>query len=72
MIKTSDILDENDKHLRDKNIDVTFPLKEETKINEEIIIIKLLGNETIENIILFFKEFVYLYFNNKWISLRYP
>ena len=31
MIKTSDILDEKDKHLRAKNIDVEFPLPEETK-----------------------------------------
>lgn len=31
MIKTSDILDEKDKHLRNKNIDVEFPLKKETK-----------------------------------------
>ena len=31
MLKTSDILDEKDKHLRAKNTDVEFPLKEETK-----------------------------------------
>ena len=31
MLRTSDILDEKDKHLRAKNIDVEFPLKEETK-----------------------------------------
>ena len=31
MIKTSDILDEKDKHLRAKNYDVTFPLSEERK-----------------------------------------
>lgn len=31
MLKTSDILDEKDSHLRAKNIDVTFPLKEDTK-----------------------------------------
>lgn len=31
MLKTSDILDEKDAHLRAKNVDVTFPLKEETK-----------------------------------------
>lgn len=31
MIRTSDILDEKDKHLRAKNIDVKFPLPEETK-----------------------------------------
>jgi hypothetical protein len=31
MIKTSDILDEKDKHLRAKNVDVIFPLKDETK-----------------------------------------
>ena len=31
MIKTSDILDEKDKHLRAKNIDVTFPLSDEKK-----------------------------------------
>lgn len=31
MLRTSDILDEKDKHLRNKNVDVTFPLKEETK-----------------------------------------
>ena len=31
MLKTSDILDEKDKHLRAKNVDVEFPLNEETK-----------------------------------------
>ena len=31
MLKTSDILDEKDKRLRAKNIDVTFPLKKEEK-----------------------------------------
>lgn len=31
MIRTSDILDEKDKHLRAKNQDVEFPLNEETK-----------------------------------------
>ena len=31
MIKTSDILDEKDKHLRAKNIEVTFPLSKERK-----------------------------------------
>ena len=31
MIKTTDILDESDKHLRAKNIDVTFPLSKEKK-----------------------------------------
>ena len=31
MLRTSDILDEKDKHLRAKNIDVEFPLPEETK-----------------------------------------
>ena len=31
MIKTSDILDEKDKHLRAKNKDVTFPLSDERK-----------------------------------------
>ena len=31
MIKTSDILDEKNKHLRAKNIDVEFPLSKETK-----------------------------------------
>lgn len=31
MLRTSDILDEKNKHLRAKNIDVEFPLKEETK-----------------------------------------
>ena len=31
MLRTSDILDEKDKHLRNKNIDVEFPIKEETK-----------------------------------------
>lgn len=31
MLKTSDILDEKDKRLREKNIDVTFPLKKEEK-----------------------------------------
>jgi len=31
MLRTSDILDEKDKHLRAKNIDVEFPLNEETK-----------------------------------------
>jgi peptide deformylase len=31
MIKTSDILDEKDKHLRAKNIDVQFPLSKERK-----------------------------------------
>ena len=31
MLKTRDILDEKDKRLRAKNIDVEFPLKEETK-----------------------------------------
>ena len=31
MIKTSDILDEKDKHLRAKNEDVEFPLSKETK-----------------------------------------
>lgn len=31
MIKTSDILDEKDKHLRAKNTDVEFPLNKETK-----------------------------------------
>ena len=31
MLRTSDILDEKDRHLRDENIDVEFPLKEETK-----------------------------------------
>ena len=31
MIKTSDILDEKDKHLRAKNKDVTFPLSKERK-----------------------------------------
>lgn len=31
MIKTSDILDEKDERLRNKNIDVTFPLKKEYK-----------------------------------------
>ena len=31
MIKTSDILDEKNKHLRTKNVEVKFPLTEETK-----------------------------------------
>ena len=31
MIRTSDILDEKDKHLRAKNEDVQFPLSKETK-----------------------------------------
>ena len=31
MIRTKDILDEKDKHLRNKNIDVEFPLDEDTK-----------------------------------------
>ena len=31
MIRTSDILDEKDKHLRAKNTDVEFPLDKETK-----------------------------------------
>ena len=31
MLRTSDILDEKDKHIRAKNKDVEFPLKEETK-----------------------------------------
>ena len=31
MIRTSDILDEKDKHLRAKNTDVEFPLNKETK-----------------------------------------
>lgn len=31
MLRTSDILDEKDKHLRAKNIDVTFPLSKEKK-----------------------------------------
>jgi peptide deformylase len=31
MIKTSDILDEKDKHLRAKNTEVTFPLSDEKK-----------------------------------------
>jgi len=31
MLRTSDILDEKDKHLRAKNVDVEFPLNEETK-----------------------------------------
>ena len=31
MIKTSDILDESDKHLRAKNKDVDFPLSDERK-----------------------------------------
>ena len=31
MLKTCDILDEKDKHLRAKNTDVEFPLKEEEK-----------------------------------------
>ena len=31
MLRTSDILDEKDIHLRAKNVDVEFPLKEETK-----------------------------------------
>ncbi|MBQ2873414.1 MAG: peptide deformylase [Bacilli bacterium] len=31
MIRTKDILDEKDRHLRDKNIDVEFPLDEDTK-----------------------------------------
>ncbi len=31
MIKTSDILDEKDKHLRAKNVDVSFPLTKERK-----------------------------------------
>ena len=31
MLRTSDILDEKDKHLRAKNTDVEFPLPEETK-----------------------------------------
>ena len=31
MIRTKDILDEKDKHLRAKNIDVEFPLDEDTK-----------------------------------------
>ena len=31
MLKTSDILDEKDIHLRAKNVDVTFPLPEEKK-----------------------------------------
>ena len=31
MLRTSDILDEKDKHLRAKNIDVEFPLPKETK-----------------------------------------
>lgn len=36
MLKTSDILDEKDKRLREKNIDVTFPMNENDKkmINE--------------------------------------
>ena len=31
MLRTSDILDEKDKHLRNENIDVEFPLPKETK-----------------------------------------
>ena len=31
MIKTSDILDEKDKHLRAKNKEVTFPLSDDRK-----------------------------------------
>ena len=31
MLKTSDILDEKDKHLRAKNVDVVFPLSKERK-----------------------------------------
>lgn len=31
MLKTKDILDEKDKHLRNKNIPVTFPMSEEEK-----------------------------------------
>ena len=31
MLRTSDILDEKDKHIRAKNVDVTFPLTEERK-----------------------------------------
>ena len=31
MLKTSDILDEKDKHLRAKNKDVTFPLSNDKK-----------------------------------------
>ena len=31
MLKTSDILDEKDKHLRAKNVDVTFPMDESDK-----------------------------------------
>lgn len=38
MLKTKDILDEKDKHLRDKNIDVTFPMsKEEKKLIDEML-----------------------------------
>lgn len=38
MLKTSDILDEKDKRLREKNIDVTFPLtKEEKKIIKDML-----------------------------------
>ena len=38
MIKTSDILDEKDKHLRAKNKDVTFPLtKERKKLIEDML-----------------------------------
>lgn len=31
MLRTSDILDEKDKHLRAENVDVTFPIDEKTK-----------------------------------------
>ena len=31
MLRTSDILDEKDKHIRAKNVDVEFPLNEDTK-----------------------------------------
>ena len=38
MIKTSDILDEKNKHLRAKNIDVEFPLsKEKRKLIEDML-----------------------------------
>jgi peptide deformylase len=38
MIKTSDILDESDKHLRTKSTDVTFPLsKEKRKLIEDML-----------------------------------
>ena len=51
MLRTSDILDEKDKHLRAQNVDVTFPLKEETKkLINDMLEQKKLDNKLIDTL----------------------